>query len=115
MHDSNVLASLLSLWIELYLVTNYGDRVSRFKAPIKHDIFQDVWSVVLHCKDRPLEHLAQFELPASKHRWASAAAFTQDRSLVICGDRAGSVLLYDMVSQFLLFIPKKFKYIGGIT
>ena len=80
---------------------------------VRH-IFQDVWRVVLHYKDRPLEHVAQFELPASKHRWASAAAFTHNRSLVICGDRAGSVLIYDMVRQFLLFIHK-FKYFGGIT
>ena len=94
-------------------MTNHENRFSHLTVQKRHDIFQDVWRVVLNCKDRPLEHLAQFELPASKHRWASAAAFTQDRSLVICGDRAGSILLYDMVSQFLLFIHNKFEYIGG--
>ena len=61
-------------------------------------LLQNIWRISDRKVDGSLQPLARFELPDSKHRWASAATLSQDMAYLVCGDKTGSVLLYSMVS-----------------
>ena len=62
-------------------------------------IDQVIWHLAENGSLRCLEARHRLNLPAAKQRWAAAAIQLADHDLLVCGDRAGSVHLYDLKSE----------------
>ena len=46
-----------------------------------------------------LEVLQKWTLPVGKQRWVSAAFLLAEEDMLLCGDRGGSVHVYDLVNK----------------
>lgn len=55
-----------------------------------------MWQVVQRDDKLTLENLVKVVLPDAKQRWVAAAVYLEHQQLLICGDRVGSVHLYDI-------------------
>ena len=71
---------------------------------IKHSqytffLWQILWCVELTPAGISVEKTAQFTLPTSKQRWVSCADMIPDSCLLVCGDRVGSIHVFDMQQQ----------------
>lgn len=59
------------------------------------DLFQKIWN--FEVMSLTLECCGRYILPACKQRWVSAAAI--GHSSLVCGDRSGTVHVYQLTSE----------------
>ena len=68
---------------------------------------QNLWNLV-ECTSGSISLLTEqhFTLPAGKQRWVAAGYIVQDEELLICGDRGGSVHIYQLNSEVNILLKE---------
>ena len=60
---------------------------------------QDVWQLQAMGGSVSVDLSGHYVLPYTRQRWVSAATLLPDCERLVCGDRGGTVHVYDVTSQ----------------